>query len=330
MVSLSGSLNSNGLAVVSPQALLKVKKISGRYQLAGGTLRAQRFALDLLDGQLTADATIENLDSTPRSRAHLAIAGISLQALKSSLRNLANQSMPITGRLDGVADASWIGSLASVKAKSDLVIRGNVVTSDRAQSRTFPLNANLHVNYDAPRNLLTVPASLIQLPATSITAQGEIGDHSNLVVKATSTNLHQLMLLASSLPSPSATEQKSSPATLPNIQGAATVNAVIQGTLQNPIITAQLSANQLHVNQSEWNSLQLGVSASPSEVSIQNGSLVSAKRGQLNFSGRAQLRRWSYVFFRSNRRILTSTRVAGLRVATDRKSPISGRRRSGR
>jgi translocation and assembly module TamB len=103
------------------------------------------------------------------------------------------------------------------------------------------------------------------------------------------------MLLASSLPSSSATEQKSSPATLPNIQGAATLNAVIQGTLHNPIITAQLSANQLHVNQSDWSSLQLGVSASPSEVSIHSGSLVSAKRGQLNFSGRAQLRRWSYV-----------------------------------
>ncbi len=294
-VSLSGDLNSSGLAVVSPQAVLKIKKILGRYQFAGGTLRAQGFAFDLLDGQLTADATMENLDSTPRSRAHLALAGVSLQALKSSLRNLANQSMPVTGRLDGAADASWTGSLASVRAKSDLIVRGNVVTSNKTQSQTFPVNANVHVNYDAPKNLLTVPASLIQLPATSITAQGEIGDHSNLVVKATSTNLHQLMLLASNLSSSTTTGQNSNPSTLPNVQGAATLNAVIQGTLQNPKISAQLSANHLHVNQSEWSSLQLALSASPSEVSIQNGSLVSAKRGQLNFSGRAQLRRWSYV-----------------------------------
>ena len=123
------------------------------------------------------------------------------------------------------------------------------------------------------------------------------------MIKASSTNLHQLMLLASSLPSStgqsstgqSSAEQKASLSTPPNVQGAATLNAVVQGTLQNPRITAQLAANNLQVNQSQWSSLQLGLTASPSEISIQNGSLVSARRGQLDFSARAGLRHWSYM-----------------------------------
>src|SRR6266496_947137 len=47
-VSLSGSLDCSGLALVTEQALVKIQKIVGRYQLANGNLQADAFALDLL------------------------------------------------------------------------------------------------------------------------------------------------------------------------------------------------------------------------------------------------------------------------------------------
>jgi len=296
-VSLIGDLNSNGLAVLTPQAVVKIQKAAGRYRLANGDFKADGFALDLLNGRLTADGSIEHMESTPRSRIHVALAGVSLQALKSSLRNFSKQSVPVNGTLEATADASWTGSIANVNARSNITMRGSVIASNRAQSKTFPLNANVHVNYDGRRNLITVPASSVELPATSITARGEIGNRSNLVINASSTNLHQLMLLASSLPNAqgSAKQQNSGSTASPNIQGAASLNAVISGTLQNPNITAQLAANKLQVNQSQWNSLQLGMIARPSQVSVQNVSLISARRGQLNFSARAGLRHWSYV-----------------------------------
>ncbi len=288
-VTLSGDLNCNGLAVSSPQAAVKIQKIAGRYQLANGNFKADAFALDLLNGRLTADGSMEHLDATPSSRFHLAVAGISLQALKASLRNASNQSVPVTGTIDATADASWTGSIANLRANSNIGMHGSVVAANKSASQTFPLSASVHVKYDGPKNLIMVPASSVQLPATSITAHGEVGDHSNLVINASSTNLHQLMLLASSLQTP-----ENNSTTSPNIQGTATLNAVVQGTLQNPRIIAQASANKLKVNRSEWNSLQLGITASPSEVSIQNASLVSARQGQLNFSGNARLRHWSY------------------------------------
>src|SRR5437667_1934606 len=118
-VSISGRVNSNGLAAWSTQAVVKIQKIVGRYQLANGNFKADAFALDLLNGRLKADGTIEHVDTTPRSRAHVELAGISLQALKSSLKTLSNQSMPVTGKLDATADAAWTGSLANLKAKSN-------------------------------------------------------------------------------------------------------------------------------------------------------------------------------------------------------------------
>jgi translocation and assembly module TamB len=290
---LNGNLNSNGLTVDTDQTVMKIQKLSGRYELADGNFKAEGFAFNLLNGTLKADGTIQHLDSTPQSRFHVALAGISLQAVKSSLRSYSNQSIPVTGTINAQADAAWRGSMSNLKASSSITMRGAVVAANEPGSQNFPLNANVRVNYDGPRNVISVPTGSIQLPATSINAQGELGDHSNLVIKAVSTNLHQLMLLASGLQSSSG--QQSSSSSLANVQGALTLNAVVQGTMQNPRITAQLAATKLQVNQGQFSSLQLALAASPSEVSIQNGSLNALPRGQLQFSAKAGLHRWAYV-----------------------------------
>jgi translocation and assembly module TamB len=101
------------------------------------------------------------------------------------------------------------------------------------------------------------------------------------------------MVLASGLQSSSGQQPSSS--SLANVQGALTLNALVQGTMQNPRITAQLAATKLQVNQGQFNSLQLALAASPSEISIQNGSLSAAPRGQVQFSAKADLHRWAYV-----------------------------------
>jgi translocation and assembly module TamB len=290
---LSGEIASDGLAVSSPQAAVRIQKIAGKYQLADGNFKTDGVALDLLNGRLTANGTVDGVDTSQRSRFHLQLAGISLQALKSSMRNLSRQSVPVTGTLNATADANWEGSPAKLQAKSAITLRGSLIASNGSQSQTFPLNADLHVNYDAPRNLLSVASSSIQLPATSIHAQGDIGDHSNLRVTASSSDLHQLMLLASAMPT--ATKKGATQSGTPHIRGAGTLNAVVSGTLQNPQITAQISASNLRVNQSEWSSLRLALTANPSQFSIQNASLTSAQQGQLTLNARATLKHWSYV-----------------------------------
>src|SRR6185437_15565006 len=143
-----------------------------------------------------------------------------------------------------------------------------------------PLSADVKLNYDGPRNLITVPSSSIQLPATTIHAQGEVGNNSNLTITASSTDLHQLMQLASAVPkSENTTTAEKTGSTNPNIRGAANLNAIVRGTLQNPQITARLSATKLRVNQSAWDSVQMTFAANPSAFAIQNASLISARQG---------------------------------------------------
>lgn len=306
---LNGEIASDGLAVSVPQAALKIQKIAGKYQLADGNFKTDGVALDLLNGRLTASGMVDGVDSAQRSRFHVQLASISLQALKSSMRNLSKQSVPVIGTLNAIADANWVGSPTKLQAKSAITVHGSLTASNGSQSQSFPLNADLHVNYDAPRKLLSVASSSIQLPATSIHAQGEVGDHSNLTVTASSSDLHQLMLLASVMPE---TKPGTAPSSFPDIRGAGTLNAVVHGTLQNPQIAAQISANNLRVNHSEWRSLQLALTADPSQFSIQSASLISAQQGQLTLHANAKLKRWSYI---PSDPIAASLNIQRLRVA---------------
>jgi translocation and assembly module TamB len=291
-VSLDGTLQSNGLNIASEQALLKIEKLSGNYRLANGNFRAQGFAVHLLNGTLTADGVVEHVDENPRSRFHLELAKISLAQLKSSLRGYSTPSVAVSGTLQASADASLTGSeLKTLKANSHLLVAGAVGTANGSRQQTFPLNADVRVNYDGGKNLVSVPTGQIQLPATTITAQGDVGDHSSLRIAAVSTNLHQLMLVASGLSSSGAA---SNPSAM-NIQGAATLNALVAGSIDNPRITAQLSATKLEVNQGQFSSLRCALAAAPSGVSIENGVLEAVPRGQLQFSGSVALKRWAYL-----------------------------------
>src|SRR5207302_2220967 len=110
-VSLKGDLKSSELRLVSPQARLAVRQLRGKYQIANGNLVAQGIALDLLNGHLVADLAIKHLDTTPASHLRATLKGLSIDAAKQAARAASLQQMPLTGTIDGTAEASWVGSV---------------------------------------------------------------------------------------------------------------------------------------------------------------------------------------------------------------------------
>ena len=99
-------------------------------------------------------------------------------------------------------------------------------------------------------------------------------------------DLHQLAVLASSF----RPGQNAPPA----VSGKATLSAVVEGSLKTPNINGQLSAQNLEVEGSQWSSAKLTVNANPSQLTIQNGSLVSAHKGHASFNASVKLHDWSY------------------------------------
>src|SRR5256712_3249191 len=293
-VAADGQVHSDGVTVVSPDGRLELRAVRGRFQLQNGNLIARDVGAALLNGQLAAELDVQHLDTTAVSRVRAFLRGISLQAAKDSLRAASSiKQMPLTGTVDGTTEASWTGSMSNLNARSDITLRGAVRNASFGEQSAVPVNGAIHVNYDGGRSTITVRQTVLRTPATSISAQGEISNRSNLVVQAKVSDLRELARLASALRA--TTAPASAPPTVPAISGSATLNALVQGSMKKPRVSAQLAAQNLDVSGTQWNALRVSALATPTQIALQNGSLVSANQGQASFGLTVGLRDWSYL-----------------------------------
>src|SRR5581483_10811692 len=284
-VVLHGDLNSRELNLVSPQAQLAIKAIHGRYELANGNFAAKALAMDLLNGQLVADINIHHLDTTPASQVNASLKGISIEAAQRALKNVLAKNVVITGTIDGTADASWKGSIQNLRARSDVAMRA-AIHNGTSNTGAVPVSGAIHALYDGPTQTITLQNTILHGPSSSVVAQGTIGNRSNLVIQARTSNVHDLIALASAL--------RPSPSKAPAISGPATLNATVTGSMKQPRINAQLTAQNLQIEGSQWRTVQATAQASPSGLSVTNGQIVSARRGQITFSASVGLKNWSY------------------------------------
>ena len=77
-VAADGQVHSDGLTVVSPDGRLELRAVRGRFQLQNGNLIARDVGAALLNGQLAVELDMQHLDTTPVSRVHAFLRGISL------------------------------------------------------------------------------------------------------------------------------------------------------------------------------------------------------------------------------------------------------------
>ncbi len=94
----------------------------------------------------------------------------------------------------------------------------------------------------------------------------------------------------------------------------------------NPQIAAQLSAQNLIVQGSQWNSAEVSLAASPSEIAVTNGTLISAQRGRASFKATVALKGWSYLPANSLKANLSVQQIsiAGLERLANLQYPVSG------
>ena len=293
-VKLDGQVSSDVLRIGSAQGNVELRRLSGSYQLADGNFQTRDFAVNLLNGRLAATLTVQHLDTNPASKLHAALSGISLQAVKAALNDSAAKTVPVTGTLQATADASWIGAMTNLRMRSDLNIRAAAAHSTANGTSAIPVNATAHLTYDGPDRILAVRETTIRTPRSSIMADGQISDHSKLILHASTSDLHEVAMFATIVQSQTAPADGKTSQSL-DVSGAADLHAMVKGSWQKPNITAQLNAQHLAIEGSEWRALNLAAEAGPSGISIQNGSLIGARQGQLSFSASAELRNWSYV-----------------------------------
>jgi translocation and assembly module TamB len=317
-VAIDGQMGSDGISAASSSGRLDVRKLQGRYQLANGALRAHDIQLDSLGGQINADVDIQHLDTSPVSQLRASLHSISLQAAQQAIRRPDLKRVFVAGTLNGTAEASWKGSVSNLIARSDLSVRAGASNKANRSATNVPVDGVIHVTYDGPRNIITLRQTTLHIPSTTLTADGQVSNHSDLKIQATASDLHHLVALASAFrPSPSPT---------PEVSGSAELNVVVQGSMQRPHIGGQLNAQDLHVQGSDWKQAALTLQLDPSQVVISKGSLVSAKRGTASFSGTVGLQNWAYLPSNSIKANLSVQQmpVTDLQRLANLQYPVSG------
>ena len=287
-IRVDGQIASEVLAAMVSSGRLEARNFRGQYQLADGSLHVSGIEAETLGGSVNANLDVAHLDGTPMSRLRAALRGISLSSAQRAFRRPGLTPVAISGMIDGTTEASWTGSVSNAHARVDVVLHSAEGKHASASSaKNIPINGAIHVTYDGPGNVLTLHQTTLRIPATSLTAEGQVSKHSRLEVQANSADLHQLVELISTV--------HPMQGGAPLVSGSATMNATLQGSLQKPQVFAHLSAQNLQVQGSEWKSADLSLQADPSRITVSKGSLTNAHHGQASFDANISLRDWSYL-----------------------------------
>jgi translocation and assembly module TamB len=303
-ISVDGQLASAALSAIASGRRLEVQKLQGTYRLEGGNLQVSDLHLDTLGGRLAGRATMKHLEATPDSSVEVALSGISLRELQRMFGQRETRAAVLSGTLRGNATARWNGTLNTLRAQSDVFVRGIAGARSSSSAAQVPVDGAIRLTYDGPSETLDLHNSVLKIPSATLTAQGAVSRQSRLRVQIAVSDLHQLATLASSF---RATQSPALP-----ISGSARVDATVQGNLKNPAIAAQLTAQNIAIEGSQWPSARMAMHARSSEIVIDSASIVGAHQGQAVLNGTVGLTNWS---FQSSSPIHAQLNVQRLRLA---------------
>jgi len=285
--SVYGMLSSPELYVKTPSLQTSIRDLSAKYKLENGNADVQNMHAQILDGRLDGTLTVRDLTGAGRGRLQATLKGVSLDLLQKVARTNSLREAHLVGNVSAEAQATWAKSLKNLIAHSDVTIDASV-----GQNPSIPLNGVIHADYLAQGQQIALHQSYIRTPQTSIALDGKISQLSQLQIRMHSNDLHEVESLAANFKTASASNN--APPQPMDLHGSATLTATVSGSLKNPNIRGQLTANNLRVKGSSWKLLQTNISANPSQVTLTNGQLQSATQGRFTFNVQSRLNHWAY------------------------------------
>jgi translocation and assembly module TamB len=297
-LSVDGRVSGSALAFRLPEAATEVRAIRGRYRLEKGNLDANDLQADLLGGHLTADFAMHHLTGVPDSRVTGSVHAFSLNAVSNALRAKPLQSVPVTGRLEGKAEATWRGSMQDLKVRSDAVIAASspsasTLAGDRGGP--VPITGAVHLNYDDARNLISLSETSLRTPHTNLHLNGTASHQSSLDIDVSSDDLHELDVLALSLRAATTPPSPKSPPLQPlGLHGSASLRGQVQGSIKDPRFAGRLMANNLQFQGTNARQLRTEITLSSSEAALHHGELETSAQARILFDAGVGLRNWSY------------------------------------
>jgi translocation and assembly module TamB len=284
----SGDLRSTGLTIRHENTRLQVRNIGAHYSVSNGNAEVKDIHAQLLGGGLRGTLVTKDLAGSMRSHLSASLQGISVEELQKELQTTVRSSVTsqilVRGSMNVTADATLDKTMQNLLARADATVQANAQPA--LGGTVTPINGAIHARYSGRSGQLSFDQSDLRTPQSSISLNGTIGDNASLQVRFNSNDLHELETIATAFRAPG-----SAPV---GVYGHANLSATVTGSTGSPRIAGQLTGDGLKVRGSAWRSLRANVSASPSEIRIENGELDSATQGRVTFNGRTALQQWSF------------------------------------
>ncbi|MCU1340912.1 MAG: hypothetical protein JWN92_335 [Candidatus Acidoferrum typicum] len=289
---LDGRMSSALLVMNMGQMEASPKSIHAEYRLQDGNLSVRNLEADLLGGHIGANYEMSHISGNSSSRVQAFVRNVSLQAMNSTAGVRNREVVRVSGRVDGTVGATWTSSIKNGVARAHFVIRNS--NQPAVGESALPLEGLIDVAYDGARNTASFGQSYLRTGNTTVSITGVLSDRSQLDVQANTTNLHEVVALASALESGGSPATNTASPLPPDLRGSARFSGQVSGSVKEPRIKGELSANDFEVRNARWRALHITLDAASSSVSFQNGLLTDMQKGQISFSGHADLSAWSF------------------------------------
>ena len=262
--------------------------VRASYALVNGDAEVRSLTASLLSGKVDARATVRDLAGEQEGSAQAKLDGISLGALRELAGTSAENNLTLGGTVQATGSASWKGSLRNLQLTADATVDAAVGSTQ--SSETFPFMGELHGSFRNSDQTITLRQSYFRTSQSILTLDGTMGRRSQINLALNAGDLHELETLARTF---------RRPARPLGLYGSATFTGTLSGPTADPRLTGALSSTNLQLRDTDWRLLRGHLDVSPSGVEIQGGQLEPASpkgapQGSIAFSGRAELKHWSF------------------------------------
>ena len=310
----SGTVALRDMNWQEDQFAINKASATSEYSITDEQIKLWKLQGKLLGGSFTGDAQVDNwLHSVPASSAtkskkgseNLAVMsaarplvkkgeraklpGVQVGAVRLRMRDISAGEMASafnvpahrlgrfrpTGSATATADASWRGSYKD----AEVGFTFDVSPPPRPAAGELPITAHIEGKYRNGSDSLQLARLDLSTPASRMQASGTLGAPSTLRVSVSTSDLDEWRPLVTAL---------GGPADLPvRVDGSATFNGVVGGTLSSPTLAGTLAAEDFEFTlpatsrtpeqQVHWDSLGATVQYSARDLGFRGGTL---RRGE--------------------------------------------------
>ena len=260
-VDVNGKVTSEKLVVAAGRKNVEARSVRGDYRLQGGNLSVRNIGADALGGRVSGSYDLLHVTGNSSSRLEGVVQNASLENMNDAAATPKLGTVRLIGRVDGTVKASWNSRVQDGIARLHVVIRNSNQVSRRGTD--IPLNGLIDMEYDGARQSASFGDSYIKSGNTTATVNGILSSHSRLSAEVNTADLHELGELMTVLQQGDANSGNNP--WLTGLGGSARFKGQVLGSVTDPKVQGELSANNLQIQKTRWRSLNVNVDAASTQ-----------------------------------------------------------------